>query len=128
MFDASENRDPFVGKLRVSITADGYMFFAGGIDLDYAAAGDTVKDAQKRFLNGLSLTVRAWKDQGLDLAKMVKPGPSELTNEWTSETDDSTYEIVSLGARDGESRMWADLRLLPFTGIAFKYESEWERK
>jgi hypothetical protein len=44
-------------NLRVVIVPDGPAWFAQGIDLDYAAQGDTVEEAKGNFEKGLGATI-----------------------------------------------------------------------
>ena|SRR5881394_713234 len=46
-----------VEGLRVLIMRDGDHWFAQGLEIDYAAAGDSLKDVQTRFTEGLCLSI-----------------------------------------------------------------------
>ena len=60
--------------LNLIIVPDGSAFFAQGVDLDYAAQGDTVEEAKKHFALGFrkTLTLRDG-----DLTRFKRP-PEEL--------------------------------------------------
>ena len=47
-----------IGALRVLLTDDGTGWFAQGLEIDYAAAGNTQDEAKKNFEAGLSETIK----------------------------------------------------------------------
>ena len=109
-------------SLRVVISQDGELtFFAAGVDVDYCACGTSFNDAQRRFLRGLALTIRAYEKRGMAIARLATPGPKEYADEWDGGSESDAIEIISLRIVDGQSRIYTDLQKLPFTEIAFRH-------
>ena len=59
--------------LQVIIAADGNGWVAQGIEIDYAAGGDSPTDAKERFQIGLEATARASLDANNNLSAFLRP-------------------------------------------------------
>lgn len=67
-----------IESLRVLVCQDGDgLWFAQGIDLDYAAGGTSIEDAQQRFERGLLATVRAHIDHFGTIERLLQAPPVE---------------------------------------------------
>ena len=70
-----------VGNLRVLLrNADGY-WFAQGLEIDYAAQGDSIADVQQRFENGLECTIREQLKVFGTIDKLLVQAPGEVWRE-----------------------------------------------
>ncbi|MGE0487355.1 MAG: hypothetical protein AB7Q81_24590 [Gammaproteobacteria bacterium] len=66
-----------VRDLRVVIVRDGDLWFAQGIDIDYAASGTSVEDVKHRFAMGLFKSLIANVDLGGSIDAFLKHPPRE---------------------------------------------------
>lgn len=66
-----------VGNLRVVLIPDGKYWFAQGLEIDYAAQGDSVEDAQENFQNGLSATIHEHLKVYGTIEGMLRVAPQE---------------------------------------------------
>jgi hypothetical protein len=70
-----------VGNLRVLLrNADGY-WFAQGLEIDYAAQGETIEDVQQRFEHGLECTIREHLKVFGTIERLLVPAPGEVWRE-----------------------------------------------
>lgn len=56
--DDGEHHAVGIGNLRVIIHNDDGSYFAQGLEIDYAAQGDSVEEVKKNFEDGLHATLR----------------------------------------------------------------------
>lgn len=63
--------------LRVLIVPDGDKWFAQGVEINYAASGDSVDDVRRRFENGLASTIHALLEEFGNIEKLLKVTPPE---------------------------------------------------
>ena len=84
VFQVSEGDDHVVGigNLRVLITRDGSAWSAQGLEIDYAAQGDSVEEAKERFADGLRATVREHLRICGTLEPLLQVAPSEFWREF----------------------------------------------
>ena len=68
------NEEP---TLQVVLAPDGGGWAAQGIEIDYAACGDSDTDARKRFCAGLEGTARLNMERHGDLSRLVQPAAPE---------------------------------------------------
>jgi hypothetical protein len=101
--------------LRVVIFADtDGMWSAQGLDLDYAACGESVSDVQGRFVQGLCETIQAHLERFGSLERMMKHPPAEVWQKllpWPPEAEHYDLELVSL--HDVPEQF-------PYTEVAFR--------
>ncbi|OLE46680.1 MAG: hypothetical protein AUG46_08930 [Acidobacteria bacterium 13_1_20CM_3_58_11] len=92
-----------VKALKVVILKDGDLWFAQGLDVDYASQGTSVDDAKQNFENGLAATIHQHLKAYGNLSKFLKPAPpnvwqetlyASLAAEGTSES--SKYSQLSI--------------------------------
>jgi len=69
-----------IGNLRVIIIPDGKVFFAQGLEIDYAAQGDSVPDARKQFEEGLEATIQEHLRVHGNIDSLLKVAPNEAWN------------------------------------------------
>lgn len=84
-----------VGPMRVMVTHDDGSWFAQGIDLDYAAEGETFEDMKSRFESGLVATIQEHLNVYGALEQFIKPPPAEVLSEFHAGAGDE-YECSML--------------------------------
>jgi len=70
-----------IWNLSVLIVPGEGRWFAQGIEINYGAQGDTVKDAQEHFQRGLLLTINQHLRMYGNVERMVKFASSEILKE-----------------------------------------------
>jgi hypothetical protein len=70
-----------IGNLRVFIVPDGKFWFAQGLEIDYAAQGDSVDEAKKNFEEGLEATIDLHLRMYGSIDKILRLAPSEVLQE-----------------------------------------------
>lgn len=73
-----ENHIVGLGNIRVLLMPEGPGWFAHGLDIDYAAQGDTVEEAKREFEDGLVATIHEHLRIHGDLANLLIPAPAEV--------------------------------------------------
>lgn len=67
-----------LGNIRVLLMPDDGGWFAQGLDIDYAAQGDSLKAAKREFEDGLEATVHAHLQKTGDIRALLKFAPPEM--------------------------------------------------
>jgi len=75
-----------LGNIRVLLIPDGNGWFAQGLEIDYAAQGDTLHAAKREFEDGLGATVHAHLQRTGDIKTLLNPAPREM---WELASDPS---------------------------------------
>ena len=103
--------------LRVLVSRDGSGWFAQGLEIDYAAGGDTLEDVQRRFEEGLLATIREHLRTYGDLRRLVRPAPQD---EWHRFVigDGQRYELIGCTTFSKEE-LEAIPASWPFTQICY---------
>ena len=109
-----------IQSLRVVIVRDGEQWFAQGLELDYAAAGNSQDDVKSRFEKGLAATIDAHLQEYGSVEKILKIAPQEAWNLWLSEGHSYKFNQASFHLTES---VGAELYNFPFKGIAY-LESE----
>lgn len=100
--DCGEHHVVGIGNLRVILVPDGKYWFAQGLEIDYAAQGDSIEDAKKQFEDGLTATVQQHLRMFGNIEKLLKVAPTEAWLDlWTNAkarhsrySQLSTHEII----------------------------------
>lgn len=104
-------------NLRVVIVPDGKLWFAQGLDIDYAAQGTSIEDAKKQFEDGFVATVHEHLKVFGTIDKLLSVAPNEVWQEmlYAPKAKHQLYSQVSTHsiAKEGE------LEALPFKGIEY---------
>ena len=66
-----------LSSLRVFVTNEGEGWFAQGLELDYAASGDSLENVKENFENGLIDTIHEYLKIYGSLEKFIKTAPQE---------------------------------------------------
>jgi hypothetical protein len=70
-----------IGNLRVVLVPDGDVWFAQGLEIDYAAQGANEEDAKTQFENGLTSTIDEHLRVHGTIQKLLKVAPQSVWNE-----------------------------------------------
>ena len=100
-----------IGNLRVVLVPDGDVWFAQGLEIDYAAQGNTEADARKQFENGLTSTIQEHLRIYGTIQKLLKVAPQSVWNEllYDSGAQRKLYTQVT----------GHEIAALPFGGIQY---------
>lgn len=116
--DTEDGNKSVVGmlNLRVVVIPDGDLWFAQGLDVDYAAAGTSLEDVKARFESGLAGTVHEHLKMYAGIERILTPAPADV---WT----DLYYSKSGEHFRFSQISFHKDLKdlryLLPFDGIEY---------
>jgi hypothetical protein len=75
-----------LGNIRVLLVPDGDGWFAQGLEIDYAAQGDSLSSAKREFEDGLTATVHAHLKHNGHIQELLKTAPNEA---WDLASDPS---------------------------------------
>jgi hypothetical protein len=105
-----------MGPLRVHIVYEDGAWFAQGLELDYAAEGATLAQAQEHFERGLMSTVLlnttgSSEETESKLRKLLHPAPSSA---WEECLGDVLAERIKPDRRTSDA-----VRLLPFDSVLY---------
>jgi len=64
-----------LGNLRVLVCEEDGEWLAQGVEIDYAASGDTISEAQRRFEKGLRATVHLHLTRFKSIEKLLRYAP-----------------------------------------------------
>jgi len=67
-----------LGNIRVLLIPEDDAWFAQGLEIDYAAQGDTLAQAKREFEDGLEATVHAHLQRNGNIFGLLKVAPAEM--------------------------------------------------
>jgi len=105
--------------LRVMITRDGSGWFAQGLEIDYAAGGNSIEDVKGRFQRGLEATIHEHLKVFGSIEHLMKLAPSEEWQSYTKNKDNFRLDLVTF-TREQED----DTGYWPFANIAYIQQQE----
>ncbi|MGH8247905.1 MAG: hypothetical protein ACREUU_15905, partial [Gammaproteobacteria bacterium] len=70
-----------IGNLRVILFQEGDLWFAQGLEIDYASQGDSLEDVKKQFEDGLGATIEEHLRVYGNIDKILNVAPSEVWKE-----------------------------------------------
>ncbi|MEW8000826.1 MAG: hypothetical protein AB2795_19975 [Candidatus Thiodiazotropha endolucinida] len=100
-----------VGSLRVIIQKIQDGWFAQGVEIDFAACGETLDDAQIRFEKGLAATVHRHLERFDSVERLLKFAPNDVV-EKLSKGDEYSFDMITI-------HDLSDTLGLPFQKIAY---------
>lgn len=112
----TKDGDSIVGmlNLRVVIVPDGQVWFAQGLDIDYAACGDSLEDVQEAFQQGLHATVGEHLKIYGNIEKLLVPAPASVWTEmYQSQSEGKKYRFFQVSFHECLKNV------LPFHGIEY---------
>jgi hypothetical protein len=90
-----------IGSLRVIICRDGSEWFAQGLEIDYAASGETVEHAKKNFQDGLKGTINLHLQVHGGIEKLLKMAPQRV---WRQLWSGRHYQHTQVSIHDDISK------------------------
>ena len=115
-----------IDELNVLIVRVGPGYYAQGIEIDFAACGDSIEDAQRRFERGFFETVSANLARFRDLKRFIKPAPEDIRREFGERVEEDKYTFSSVSVHTLEEKLGVDSGISEgvLSGLrAFKYFS-----
>lgn len=79
-----------IGALRVVIRPDGDLWYAQGIEIDYAATGGTVEEVKHDFEIGLARTIDLHLERWGTIERLLKFAPA---SEWEALRGGQSYKF-----------------------------------
>ena len=102
-----------IGNLRVFILPDGPFWFAQGLEIDYGAQGNSIKEAKENFEQGLAATIDLHIKTFASIENILTPAPPEVLREAVRDLDSiELYGQVSMHQVSSQ-------HMLPFGGIDY---------
>jgi len=89
-----------IHSLRVLIEPDGDGWFAQGLEIDYAAGGDSIEDVKRRFEEGLRATIQENLREFRTLDHMMVPAPPEEWRRFARQSEKYAFQMVSFFRRE----------------------------
>ena len=111
-FRKGDNHAVLLHKLRVVIIPDGPGWTAQGVEIDYAASGETVEEVQRRFETGLAKTIRAHLEKWNSIERLLKHTPHNELEQLTGRHIWAFADCTIHSAPEIE-------KSLPYNGIAY---------
>lgn len=109
-----------VDCLRVLLIEEENQWFAQGLELDYAAAGDSAEDVKERFQQGLKATIREHLKIYGSVENLLIVAPQEAWNLWLKA--DKHYNFTQASLHDlGDIQETTMRSHLPFSSIKFMW-------
>jgi hypothetical protein len=105
-----------IGNLRVVILEDDGTWFAQGLEIDYAAQGDSLEGVKKNFEEGLCATIHLHLKTYSTIERLLKSAPSSVWKEmlYSELSGLQRYSQVSFHRNVTEC-----MPKLPFEGIEY---------
>jgi hypothetical protein len=119
---ANDGRDVVgIGNLRVIIVQDDDVWFAQGLEIDYAAQGSSVSNVKKKFERGLCATIHENLKAYGNIEKMLRAAPPDVWQEMLYTSTRKVKEYSQVSFHDLSQQLEIDYPDvdLPFEGINF---------
>lgn len=117
----SDGNNHIVGlkSLKVMLCKDSGMWFAQGLEIDYAACGNTIEETQENFLQGLKLTIQKHLEMHGSIEKMLKVSPQEVWDEYFK-SDVIKQKLTTFDFYESQASEEQQIeKYVPFKDIAF---------
>lgn len=112
-----------VKSIRVFISKDGDMWFAQGLDIDYASCGDTIEETKRNFETGIKKTIAEHLKLHGNIEKFLKIAPQEAWKEYfETSANIIKQEYSDLQFHDLCDESEQDINCFPFNKIEFLEE------
>lgn len=95
------------------------QWFAQGLELDYAAAGDTVDDVKERFQQGLGVTITEHLKIYGSVENLLRVAPQETWDLWLKADKHYNFTHATLHDLGDNKEIMTKSRRLPFSSIQF---------
>jgi hypothetical protein len=107
-----------IGNMRVIICQEGDLWFAQGLEIDYAADGHSLEEAKKNFQDGLCSTIGLHLKAYSSIENLLKVAPQSAWKELLKEGKRMQYSQVSLHSCI-EDTTFSFPSTFPFSGIDY---------
>jgi hypothetical protein len=104
-----------LGNLRVLVCKEDGEWLAQGVEIDYAASGDTISEAQRRFEKGLRATVHLHLTRFQSIEKLLRYAP-EYVRSRLKDPKAFVFNMATLIQPDQDGD---ELGALPFGRIVY---------
>jgi hypothetical protein len=105
-----------IGNLRVIMCEDNGIWFAQGLEIDYAANGKSLAQVKRNFEHGLAATIKLHLQAFDSIDKLLVPAPADTWKELTEIKKSFRFSQVSVHEFEGDAK---ELLRLPYTGISY---------
>jgi hypothetical protein len=102
------------GNIKVIVCEDDGIWFAQGLDIDYAAEGTSLRNVQENFQTGLAATVRLHLQAFSTIENLLVPAPTEVWKELTN--IGKHFKFTQIKTYDFSDEMKSQM---PYSGIDF---------
>jgi hypothetical protein len=117
-----ENHLVGIGNLRVIVCEEDGIWFAQGLEVDYAADGNSLESVKRNFEHGLSATIGLHLQAFDSIDNLLVPAPAKTWKELTEVKKRFRFSQVSVHEFEEDTE---ELQKLPYTGISYlERESE----
>lgn len=96
--DGSGNHLVQIVDLQVWVFRDGEHWVAQGLDIDYAAAGETLDEVRMHFSKGLCATIEEHLKKFKTIDALIRPAPRDVWLAFTHKKSELQASIQSLPA------------------------------
>jgi predicted RNase H-like HicB family nuclease len=110
------------GNLRVVIVADEGSWFAQGLDIDYAAQGETIEEAKENFSRGLRATINQHLCSHSNIRNLLKGADPETCRHLLLDSSFGTAQLKFFSQVSAHHIHQA----IPFSHIAYLVQQEQE--
>lgn len=111
-----------IKALKVLLSNDCGMWFAQGLEIDYASAGETIEEAKVNFESGLKKTVTEHLKLHGSIDNLLKIAPQEVWDEYygTQYTcERQKYSTIQFHDLCSDKELVSNKTYFPFKEIAF---------
>ena len=117
--DGGSKHAVVVNDLKVMLLKDGDNWFAQGLEIDYAAAGQTIEETKKNFEIGFANTIKEHLMMYGNIEKFLQIASQEAWQEFLNAPPETQHMIVStVQVHDLIEESDLDVKL-PFSNILF---------
>ena len=102
-----------IGNLRVMIMKTPTYWFAQGLEIDYAAQGETIEEVKECFQTGLDLTIKEHLTVHDSIEKLLVPAPKTVWREFFESRNCVVAHYSTIGVH----------KMFPFESLVY-YEPE----
>lgn len=105
-----------LGSVRVLLCEEAGEWFAQGIELDYAATGDTPEEVKQRFEQGLAATVHLHLRRFGSVERLLKFAPETV---WQRLKARDAYAFSMVTVHDLAADLGGDAAKIPFERLVY---------
>ena len=114
-----DNHAVGIFALNVMVLHDDGSWFAQGLEIDYASEGNSLKDVQKKFGDGLYHTIKLHLQMYGNIKKILKVAPEEIWDKFYNNKDN--FEYTQIGIHNILNKEKTEF---PFNVLKFAYPKD----